>query len=238
MQALVNVLQQCTGTWLFLDETLKKSATKSADDSVEETSGDSSDSPCSNDSGIELRLQPASETEVDSAQAPLLDDDGVECSEEDSSERELFEMDGSESVSDYDVSSDTELIGRGRSRKYSSMLTRRYLDYKRKCKDTFSFTKLLHLVVRRITDCIGGFYSLFLYFYKFDFAELKPGNLKDKTAGCGRHLLQGLLRTLKLMLDRKVFLSIALYGVVAFLTIITNEVCKATEIIDSQLCMY
>lgn len=209
--------EQSVGTWLFLDETLK---TKSTEDSVNETSEDSSDSPHSNDSGIELQ--------ADSAQAALLDDDIIESSEEESSERELFEMNETDSVSDYDVSSDTELIRRVRTKKKFSVLTKRCCDYRKKCMDTFSFIKLVHLVIRRITDCIGGLYSLIMYLYKFDFAKLKPGNLKKKSVGCGHHLLQGLFRGFKLMLDRKVFLSITLYGVIAFLAIISNEVCWPT----------
>lgn len=164
--------------------------------------------------------------ERDSSQTLLLTsqpDDKADCSEEEEDERELFEMEDSESVSDYDVSSDTELIRRVGEKKHFS-LSKHYLDYKKKCLQTFSFTKLVRIVRRRTTDCIGGFVTCILCLHAFDCAKLKPGNLRDKSSGCGRGFVRGMWRVAKLLLDRKVFLSVTLYALIAFLAILSNEV--------------
>ena len=215
--------------WLFLDETLKKPGKNSSDNNEDETSSTSEDSsspPSSSDSGIELQMQAASELDSD---APLLEQEAGAQSEE-----EFFELEDSESVSDYDVSSDTDLLTRVRNRRRSSV-SEHFLGYKKKFLQIFSFTKLVRLVIRRITDCVGGLVMCVVCFYTFDYNKLRrrPDCFKRTTSCHPRGVCSW--RVIKLFRDRKVFLSILLYGVIAFLAILSNEVsvhcCHAYNIV-------
>jgi hypothetical protein len=130
----------------------------------------------------------------------------------------LFEMDDSESATDseYDATSDTELL---RSRRTKRFLGCEY--YKEKCLQYFSILKLFRLVMRRTTDCVGGFVACVACLWAYD---CKPHTIRKKSSGCGKALGCRVKRTLKFVLDRKVFLSVSLYGIIAFLAIISNEV--------------
>lgn len=211
-----------TVAWLFLDETVikdkksiassKNEAAHGGDDSPDETnvSDNSSDPPCSTDSGIELPLTTPSDHEAKQDNSDLTD--------------YLDEVGDNESALETDlddVGSDTELIRTERER---SNISKCLYDYRKRCQETFSFTKLAHIIRKRVTDCTGGIVACALCFWTFDCAMLKPKNLRNKTSGHGQAFLQGLLRVVKLLFDRKVFLSISLYGAIAFLAILSNEV--------------
>lgn len=206
----------CAGTWLFVDETLVRKKDSDNGDSDPPNGSNSSDSssdpPYSNDSGIEL-LQPGTTDESSLLQN---DDDYDEKEEE---EMHLFEIDDSDSATDSDyVNSDTELL---KSRRTKTAFDRHsYERYKRKCMQTFNIFKLPHLVMQRTVDCVGGFVACAVCIWTYDYTKCNPHNLQRKSSGCG----QTLWRTLKLMLDRRVFLSVLLYGIIAFLAIISNEV--------------
>lgn len=218
---MLHIISCNAGTWLFVDETLVRSKNKASSkdndssDPPDETnsSDNSSDPPYSNDSGIEL-LQ--SNTADKSSVLP-------EDTEKEEDNVYLFEIDdsGSATDSDYDARSDTELLITRRTNKD----IRYYCEnYKRKCLQTFSILKLARKVMQRTTDCIGGFVACAACLWTYDYTKCKTDNLKKKTAGCGQALCLGIWRMFKLMLDRRVFLSVSLYGIIAFLAIISNEV--------------
>lgn len=205
-------------TWLFLDETLIKKKTNVIDEDEEgDLPEDSSDPLISNDSSIEL-IQPVSNgnPECEFSERTLH-------SEEDSRKYE-FEIDECETDTDsnYDISSDTELIQTPGIKKHFNL--HRYLDECKKLLHKFSVRNLFLIVTQRITDCIGGFVSCAVCLRKLDYNKCKPRNFKEQTSGCGHALVYGVLRTVKLFLDRKVFVSVFLYGILAFLSTTTTEV--------------
>ena len=147
----------------------------------------------------------------------------------------LFEIDDSDSATDseYDATSDTELLRTRRNKKFLNAYEQyktKCLQYKTKCLQSFNILKLPHLVVRRATDCFGGFVSCVMWFWAYDYSSCKPHNLRKRSSGCGRALGYRVMRTLKFVLDRKVFLSVSLYGIIAFLAIISNEVTKLVRV--------
>lgn len=192
---------------------MRKAASRdegSSDTPSENNSSDnSSDGPYSNDSGIELLHARTT-------------DRSSEESEKEEDEMYLFEIDdsGSASDSDYDARSDTELLRTRRNKKDDCDR------YKRKCLQTFSIFKLARKVKQRTIDCVGGFVACAVSLWTYDYTKCKPHNVKKKTSGCGQALGLGIWRTFKLMLDRRVFLSVTLYGMIALLTIINVEVIR------------
>lgn len=196
-------------TWLFVDETLVKNKDKA---SSEDGSDNLSDSPQSNDSGIEL-LQPGT---TDSLMPGDHDYD-------EQNEIHLFEIDDSESATDseYDATSDTELLRTRRAKKNFDRFSCEHC--KTKCLETFNIFKLARLVMKRITDCVGGFVTCAVCLRTYDYTNLKPSNLQRKSSGYGRTLCNGMWRMFKLILDRRVFLSVSLYGIMAYLAIVSNE---------------
>lgn len=224
-------------TWLFLDETLVKDKRKidftlnyneNGNPSDETNASDnSSDSPYSNDSDIEL-LQPEIASSITSRecestlQSSLSNSNQLAYQEdEESSGQYTFEIDDSEADtgSDYDISSDTELLQNQRTKKQFNIGT--YFNICKNFFQDFSIMNLFRLVVLRVTDCFGGLVTCVECLWNFD---CKPYNLGEKTSGCSRSFIHGIIRTIKLILDRKVFLSTFLYGVIAFLTITLVEV--------------
>ena len=148
-------------------------------------------------------------------------------SEEREEDIDEFELDDSESATDseYDATSDTELI---RSRRYHkhSTFSKRFYDSYRKSLQTFSFVKLARKVLQRITDCVGGFFTCVVCLWNYDYTKCKPQNVRTRSTGWGKSVANGFWRSFKLILDRKVFLSVSLYGLIAFLAIVSNEVCR------------
>lgn len=92
----------------------------------------------------------------------------------------------------------------------------------RSCSETFSIVKLARLVLRRATDCVEGIWSCVLWI--FDCTKWRPDNLKRKSSGCSQALINGVSRILRLMMDRKVFVSVLIYGAIAFLENVVSEV--------------
>ena len=202
------------GAWLFLDETLvkKKNQTSEDDHDPDETSSseNSSDQPQSNDSLLQPGIPDASGDEEEE--------------EEREDEMHLFEIDDSESATDseYDATSDTELL---RTRRTKRTFNRHLCQhYKSKCLQAFSISKLACIFMRRITDCIGGFVTCAMCLWSYDYTMCKPHNLKRRSSGCGKALCSAMWRTLKLVLDRKVLVSVSLYGIFGSLAIVSNEV--------------
>lgn len=144
---------------------------------------------------------------------------GQDYDEED--EMHLFEIDDSESATDseYDATSDTELLRTRRTKKNFNRFSCEH--YKTKCLHSFNILRLARLVVRRTTDCVGGFITCAVCLWTYDYAKFKP---QRESSGYGRALGYGIWRTFKLILDRKVFLSVSLYGIIAYLAIVSNEV--------------
>lgn len=202
------------GAWLFLDETHKNKTTPEDDQcssNHDETSSSDnlSDQPQSNDSGVELLLPGTPDASGD---------------EEEEEEMQLFDIDDSESGTDseYNATSDTELL---RTRRTKKIFNRNLCQhYKSKCLQAFSISKLAHIFVRRVTDCIGGFMACAMCLRTYNYTLCKPYNLKRRSSSCGRALRSAMWRTLKLVLDRKVLISVLLYGIFACLSIISNEV--------------
>lgn len=140
-------------------------------------------------------------------------------------EEEVDEQDNFESATDseYDATSDTELI---RSRRYQNKsISKKLHDSFKKCLQTFSFVKLAQKVMQRLTDCIGGFFTCIVCLWSYEYhTKCKPRHLRSKSSGWGQAVIKGLWKTMKLIIDRKVFISVLLYAVIAFLAISTNEV--------------
>ena len=204
------------GTWLFLDETLVKDKV-TADDDETNISDNSSDPPHSNDSGIELLQPGATDFTANSEFSQDFKDDYEQ------DEQHLFD-DESATDSEYDGSSDTELLRPVRTRTHFKFNRQFFQRYKSKCFQAFDIFRLARKVVQRITDCVGGFTACAMCLWTYDYTKCKPQNLQKRSSGLGRSLGRILLRSIKLILDRKVFLSVSLYGVMAYLAIISNEV--------------
>jgi hypothetical protein len=141
--------------------------------------------------------------------------------EEEDNNMQIFEIDDSGTDSDYDATSDTELLVNTRPRKR----VHHYCEhYKEKCLQTFNILKLARLIVKRLIDCAGGFVACLLCLWTYDYTKCKPHNLRRKTSGYSRAFGYGIWRTFKLVLDRRVFLSVLLYAIIGFLAITSNEV--------------
>ena len=146
--------------------------------------------------------------ERESNEEPL----GDEERESDEEEMLLFELDDSE---DSD-SSTTELL--------QSRTPRNRDFYKEKCLQAFNVLNVARIVMQRVTDCVGSIVSCGLYIWTFNYARCKPSNLRKKSSQCVGGFGYGVWHIFKLILDRKVFISVLLYGVIAILSIISNEV--------------
>lgn len=210
------------GTWLFLDETLVKNnkdkdITESADsEPLNEASSSSysSNTPFSSDSGIEvLHLGTTDPSVVHSTDEEYNDEKDMH----------LFELEDSESATDseYDISSDTELLRTSRTIKHFTFYGRFFAHFKNRCFQTYTVSKLARKVMQRITDCIDGFVACAVCLWTYKYANY---DLRRKTSGCGHALVHGIWKTIKVILDRRAFLSVFLYGVIAFLAILHNEV--------------
>ena len=198
---------------MFLDETLVKKKNKTSEDDHDpnETSF-SENQPQSNDSGVEL-------LQIDAS-----GDDDEEEEEEREDEMYLLEIDDSESATDskYNATLERELLGTRRTKKtFNRDLCQHYNS---KCLRAFSISKLARIFMRRITDCIGGFVTCAMCLWSYDYTMCKPHNLKRRSSGCGKALCSAMWRTLKLVLDRKVLISVSLYGMFGSLAIVSNEV--------------
>lgn len=202
--------------WLFLDETLQKKKLNSSSndsDSIE----DSSDAQDTADSGIEL-LHPGSNSSDNSSDSQRdnhgIDFEGVE---EDGETSDQFASD-LDTDSDYDANSDTELLKKCRNRTESGSRLR---NYKESCLQFFSLARLVRKVRQRLTECIGGLMLCAVGIWEFNYSQCKPLSVKRMK---WRSVAHGVFRTFLLLRDRKVSLSLGLYGVMAFLSIIINEV--------------
>ncbi len=215
--------------WLFLDETLAKKKKDSTPSDSQDGDSDppnetnSSENSHCNDSGVELLQSwstndPSSAEDSSSHDTLLLSEQDEERKEE---EMQQFELDDTDS--EYDATSDTELI-RSRRNKSHSAFTKKIHESCRKCLQTFSFVKLAQKVLQRLTDCVGGFFTCVLCLWSYDYTKCKPQNVKKRSSGWGKVVTVGSWRTFKLILDRKVSLSVLLYGFIAFLAIVSNEV--------------
>ena len=193
------------GTWLFLDETLVKqkgSSIESEDtDSPDQTNTNSSDMPC--DSGIEI---PPPEITPGVLLSDEKDKNGLEV--------HRFEMD-EEMVTDdelasYDVSPDTELLRNAQKQRYCNLSREKCLHRLRRL-----------LIVRRVMDCAGGLVACVVCLWTYEYSKCKLSNLRGRgSQGLGRSVL----RKLKLVLDRRILSSILLYGIIALLSTMSNEV--------------
>ena len=202
------------GVWLFLDETLVKKKPSENQDNVPSDTMHISDNSHSNGDS-EIALQTWNENDASST-------DIVEIHhEEEDNEQDNFE---SATDSEYDATSDTELI-RSRRNQNQSSLSKKLHDSFKKCLQTFSCVKLARKVVQRLTDCVGGFFTCVVCLWSYDYhSKCRPRRLRSESSSWGKAALNGLWKTFKLILDRKVFLSVLLYGVIAFLAISANEV--------------
>lgn len=201
---------------MFLDETLIKEKDSTPSDSNSRVSN------ASTESDIEPH-QPGDSTSIEhnSSQDVLL------IPEEREEEMHEFEIDDSESATDseYDATSDTELIQTRNPPHHSIMKKRLQKSYK-KCLEIFSLIRLARKVMQRLTDCIGGLLTCVMCLWSYNYSQCKPHNIGTRSSDFGKVLANGLWRTFKLLLDRKVFVSISLYGAIAFLAIISNEVSR------------
>lgn len=140
--------------------------------------------------------------------------------------------DESATDSEYDASSDTELLQPVRTKTHFKLNRQFYQRYKNKCFQAFNIFRLARKVVQRITDCVGGFMSCAMCLRTYDYTKCKTQNLQKRSSGFGHALGRTIWRTIKLILDRKVFLSVALYGVIAYLAIISNEVIPRGKVFN------
>ena len=139
----------CVGAWLFLDETLKKDKKRSSP---------SDHSSEGHDSGIEL-LNAGSNSSDTSYNCHLQEGNEIEVSEvkdEEEATSDTFEDDYN-TDSDYDATSDTELLEN--IRRINMRKTMKSLIYKfvKACMHTFSLVRLARKVMQRLTECVGMF---------------------------------------------------------------------------------
>ena len=127
-----------------------------------------------------------------------------------------------DSESDSDLGVEVELVRtEGRPKRCCIAST-----YKKRCAEIFSVRKLACLLVRRTTDCLEGFVSCVKWV--FDCAKFRPGNVKKRSSGSCQTFSIGARRACKLLLDRKVSISVLIYGIIAFLENIVSEVRSKT----------
>lgn len=215
--------------WLFLDETLVKKREISSMGSSGEIP---IDPPNSTDSGIEL-LQPSDSTyDTDSNHSVILplvprdsDDDG---NDDSINGDEEMNMDENESEpltdSEYDANSDTtELLRCSKSMKHYKFV-KHLKEHGYSCLRAFDPRKLVRKMVQRLTECVGGFVMCAACLFTFEYgSKCRPDYLRLKLSN-GHSIASGLKKSLMLVVDRRVFISILLYAWMAFLSIIQNEV--------------
>lgn len=190
-------------TWLFLDETLvrhKEVATADSQVITGDHPAESNKSSFANDSGIGLGQQ---ET-FDPAAVSTGYNSGNEY-------QEAMKMKDNPLLGDVDSKSDSE-----------TELVTPETESKKRCLGIFSIVKLAHLILRRVTDCVEGYVSCVLWI--FDCTKCKPDNFKRKSSGSSQPLSDGVCRVLRLMMDRKVLISVLIYGFIAFLENVVSEV--------------
>ena len=220
----------CVGAWLFLDETLKKNKKR---DSLADSSS------AGQDSGIEL-LKPGSNSSDTSSNSQLREEDEIEVGEVNSEEEatsDLFEEDY-DTDSDYDATSDTELLENIRRINRRNTLKLQIIKFMKACTHTFSLVRLARKVVQRLTECVGVFVVCTVGLSRFDYSRCRPVNVKDTVSRKWRSAGGNVLKTILLLKDRKVAISISLYGAIAFLAITMNEVGLISMVLHLRVLMY
>ena len=185
------------GTWLFLDETLVKRKGSSESEDADPNSFN-----MLRDSGIEMS-QPGTTPGVLLGDEKDESDLGVHQFETDE------ELATEDELSSYDVSPDTELLRNTQNQ-----------SFKRYCKlSRHNVLRLQRLIIiRRVMDCAGGLVACVVCLWTYEYSKCKLSNFRGRGSG------RSVLKKLKLVLDRRVFLPISLYGIIAFLAIVSNEV--------------
>ncbi len=223
------------GAWLFLDETLVKDNAKEEFSMNNDSADDLSDPP-SRDSGIELNQPSSSDIEMDTQNnsrrlefIQLIPSDVDEDNDGDDENDDMDSIiDDSEACTDseYDARSDTELLRRPTSHTFK--LKTAVKRYRQKCWHAFSIVRLIRKIVQRITECAGFFGTCLMCLWSINCMRQKSSSLKRNI---WEKIGKGIVQTLSLLRDRKVFLSTSLYGLMGFLTIITTEVSASVYIL-------
>ncbi|XP_064395465.1 uncharacterized protein LOC135342613 isoform X1 [Halichondria panicea] len=189
--------------WLFMDETLRKKKKQST----------SSDNSSQDDSGIDLVSADPPGQESDTEMMDLMKDGRSE----DTIDRQPLLM--AESDIDTDdcemVSSDTELLVRERRPRS-------------KCPRPPSCNPLYPCIKfkERVTDCVA--IPIAMYRYLLNYRKRGSWSPRETFSGknvsrLGRHMYGGLKQRVKLIADRRVFFSTLMYGLFAFIGIMSLE---------------
>ena len=144
---------------------------------------------------------------------------------EDGDDSNLFDSD-LDTDSDYDASSDTELLDNLRRKKYSN-----YWSHLCKCLEAcvgaVCLVALARKVKQRVTECVGVLMLCVACLWGCRGLQCKHLSVKTTLSMKWRSAARGVFRVLLLLRSRKVSISISLYGTSAFLTIILTEVEKS-----------
>ena len=197
---------------MFLDETLKKDKKESL--SQEQSSE-------GQDSGIDLTKESNGSSNGQSQDS----DNESETDESSNREDETSDvfLDDIDTDSDYEASSDTELIQniqRLSQRRKAGLLFGRF---KKVCAHMCNPLRLIKKVMQRLTECVGMF-VFFVTGVKKLISRCKSDRVRHSSRVNWRSIGSNVWKTVLLLKDRRVMISILLYGMIAFLAIIANEV--------------
>lgn len=205
----------------------KKTKTPSTNDGF--STDDSSLTPNTTNSGIELV-----QCESNSVNSCPQDNSEIDIEQEKGKDGESSSLwSDLDTDSEYDANSDTELLENLKRMKYDSFCSR-LREQKKSCLRVFSLAKLARKVKQRVTECIGCFTLCVVGMWKFNYSRCcKHLSVKRRFSMEWRSVARGALKTVLLLRDRKVSISIGLYGLTAFICIIVNEVPIHTPFVVS-----
>ena len=199
------------GAWLYLDETLKK-------DKITLPAHEPSESQ---DSGIDSANTGSNSSDNSSTNrshdGDEIEEDILENREDNNSD---MIQDDYNTDSEYDASSDTELLQNIRRINRRKTITSNILKYTKTCMHVFSPIRLARKVLQRLMESVGVFVFCMKGIRRIKCSGVRTASTKDTVV----KYVKLSLKTIVLLKDRKIILSIFLYGTVAFVSIIINEV--------------
>ncbi len=212
-------LSALTGAWLFLDETLKKDKKESS--SYKQSSE-------GQDSGIDLIKESDGSSNGQSQDSDNESEKDESCNHED--EISHVFLDDIDTDSDYEASSDTELIQniqRLSQRRKAGFLFGRF---KKVCAHMCNPLRLIKKVIQRLAECVGVF-VFFVTGVKKLLSRCKSDHIRHSSPVNWRSVGSNVWKTVLLLKDRRVMISILLYGIIAFLEIIAYEVSTIDNVV-------
>ena len=228
---IVTCLPSSIAAWLFLDETLHRKKKKPHQYEPSDQSDEiSTPSQNTDDSGIELSASDPLMTPVrEDSDTEMVDLSPTDNIQNDQDNDPILMADSDiDTDNDFDlISSDTELMIRERGGSGN----------KRQCPRKLCFNPLYPCIKfkERIIDCVATPIAIITYLWSTE----KRGSWsprkafsKETISRKTKSALQSVKRTGGLMLDRRVFLGTFLYGLYAFIGIMSVEVRKQFDLVS------